>query len=52
MNGITTVQIGLVMLAGVWLVAAGTSKRMLEWKHNGDAALKWWWSWRRRHGKR
>jgi hypothetical protein len=42
MTGLMTLQIGITMLAGLWLVVAGTTKKLLQWKRHDDAGFKWW----------
>jgi hypothetical protein len=42
MTGLFAFQIGLSMLAGLWLVAAGTTKKLLEWKRHDAADGSWW----------
>jgi hypothetical protein len=47
MSGLFAFQIGLSMLAGLWLVAAGTTKKLLEWKRP-DVTDRIWWFRRRK----
>jgi hypothetical protein len=46
MSSLAAFQVGLLMLAGLWLVAAGSAKKLLEWKRHPYAR------WRRRKRKR
>jgi hypothetical protein len=48
MSGVFAFQIGLSMLAGLWLVAAGTTKKLLEWRRHHDAYRSWWFRKRKR----